>query len=57
MKIWCFVRSSALAWENLTQQVYEVSKIIETCSSIATYFHQSGPRTKKIKNNCRKGKY
>ncbi|KAF0716055.1 Uncharacterized protein FWK35_00033028 [Aphis craccivora] len=49
MKIWCSVHRSALAWEKLTQQVSEVSKIIETCSSIATYFHQSGVRTKELK--------
>lgn len=49
MKIWCAVHRSALAWENLTKQVSEVSKIIETCSSISTYFHQSGVRTKELK--------
>lgn len=49
MKIWCAVHCSALAWEKLTQQVSEVSKIIETCSSISTYFHQSGVKTKELK--------
>lgn len=49
MKIWCAVHRSALAWEKLTQQVSEVSKIIETCSSISTYFHQSGVRMKELK--------
>jgi len=45
MKIWCAVHRSTMAWEKLTQQVFKVSKIIETCSSISTYFHQSGVRT------------
>jgi len=45
MKIWCAVHRSALAWEKLTQHVSEVSKIIETCSSIFIGFHQSDVRT------------
>lgn len=49
LKIWCAVHRSALAWEKLNHQVSEVSKIIETCSSISTYFHQSGVRTKELK--------
>lgn len=49
MKIWCSVHRSALAWEKLTQNVPEVSKIILCCSSISSYFHQSGVRTKELK--------
>lgn len=49
IKIWCAVHRSALAWEELTAHVIEVRKIIETCTSIATYFHQSGLRSKELK--------
>jgi len=49
MKIWCSVHRSALAWEKLTKNVPEVSKIILSCSSISSYFHQSGVRTKELK--------
>ena len=49
MKVWCAVHRSALAWEELTANVVEVKKIIESCASIATYFHQSGLRTKELK--------
>ncbi|KAF0756116.1 Uncharacterized protein FWK35_00004771 [Aphis craccivora] len=46
MKIWCSVHRFALAWEKLAQNVPEVSKIISSCSSISSYSHQSGVRTK-----------
>jgi len=49
MKIWCSVYRSALAWEKLTKNVPEVSTIILSCSSISSYFHQSGIRTKALK--------
>lgn len=58
IKVWCAVHRTALAWEKLTANVVEVKKIIETCVSISSYFHQSGLRTKKLKqiageNNCK----
>lgn len=46
MKVWCAVHRSALAWKELTANVVEVKKNIESCVLIATYFHQSGLRTK-----------
>ncbi|KAL4104035.1 hypothetical protein QTP88_019348 [Uroleucon formosanum] len=46
MKVWCAVHRSALAWKELTANVVEVKKNIESCVSIATYFHQPGLRTK-----------
>lgn len=49
MKIWCSVHRFALAWEKLAQNVPEVSKIISSCSSISSYSHQSGVRTKELK--------
>lgn len=52
IKVWCAVHRSALAWEELTANVVEVKKNIESCTSIATYFHQSGLRTKELKKNA-----
>ncbi|KAL4126401.1 hypothetical protein QTP88_010623 [Uroleucon formosanum] len=49
MKIWCSVHRSALAWGQLTKNVLEVSKIILSCSSISSYFHQLGVRIKELK--------
>lgn len=49
IKIWCSVHRSALVWEKLTSQVSEISKLIEMCASITSYFHQSGLRTKELK--------
>lgn len=48
IKIWCAVHRSALAWENMTSNVIEIKKIIELCSSISTYFHRSGLRSKEL---------
>lgn len=58
IKVWCAVHRTALAWEKLTANVVELKKIIETCVSISSYFHQSGLRTKELKqiadkNNCK----
>lgn len=58
IKVWCAVHRTALAWEKLTANVVEVKKNIETCVSISSYFHQSGLRTKELKqiaeeNNCK----
>lgn len=58
IKIWCAVHRNALAWEKLTANVVEVKKNIEACVSISSYFHQSGLRTKELKQivseeNCK----
>lgn len=58
IKVWCAVHRAALAWEKLTANVVEVKKNIGTCVSISSYFHQSGLRTKELKqiaeeNNCK----
>lgn len=49
LKMWCAVHRSALAWETLTTNVIELKKCIQLCSSISTYFHQSGIRTRELK--------
>lgn len=54
LKMWCAVHRSALAWESLTTNVIELSNIICLCSSISSYFHQSGIRTKELKNVAEK---
>jgi len=48
MKIWCSVHRSGLAWEKLTKNVPEVSTFISSCSSVSSYFHHSGIRTKEL---------
>lgn len=48
IKVWCAVHRSALAWEKMTSTVIEVKKMIELCSSISTFFHRSGLRTKEL---------
>jgi len=49
IKIWCAVHRSALVWEKLTSEVDELNKLIQICSSISSYFHQSGLRTNELK--------
>ncbi|KAL4132390.1 hypothetical protein QTP88_009544 [Uroleucon formosanum] len=56
--VWYAVHRAALAWKKLTANVVEVKKNIGTCVSISSYFHQSGLRTKELKqiaeeNNCK----
>lgn len=50
LKMWCAVHRSALAWGQLTSNVIEVHKLIVTCSAISSHFHQSGLRTKELKD-------
>lgn len=50
LKMWCAVHRSALAWGQLTSNVIEVHKLIVACSAISSYFHQSGLRTKELKD-------
>jgi len=57
IKVWCAVHRTALAWEKLTANVVEVRKIIETCVSILSYFHQSGLRTKELKQIADENNY
>lgn len=47
--IWCAVHRSALAWEKLTVEISELNKLIQMCSSISSYFHQSGLSTNELK--------
>lgn len=47
--MWCAVHRSALAWETLTTNVIELKKCLQLCSSISTSFHQSGIRTRELK--------
>ncbi|XP_025423121.1 LOW QUALITY PROTEIN: zinc finger protein 862-like, partial [Sipha flava] len=50
LKMWCAVHRSALAWGQLTSNVIEVHKLIVACSGMSSYFHQSGLRTKELKD-------
>lgn len=53
IKIWCVVHRSALAWNGLTKEKFKISEVeslISTCVSIVGYFHQSGLRTKELKD-------
>jgi len=52
LKVWCAVHRSALAWESLTANVIKIKKLIDSCSSISTYFHRSGLRTKELQQTA-----
>ena len=48
IKIWCAVHRSQLAWKSVTNSIQEVSHLIQQLSSILTFFHASGIRTREL---------
>ncbi|CAB4039605.1 E3 SUMO- ligase KIAA1586-like isoform X4 [Paramuricea clavata] len=48
IKIWCAAHRSQLAWKSVTNSIQEVSHLIQQLSSISTFFHASGIRTREL---------
>ena len=48
IKIWCAAHHSQLASKSVTNSIKEVSHLIQQLSSISTFFHVSGIRTREL---------
>ena len=48
IKIWCAAHHSQLAWKSDANSIKEVSHLIQQLSSISTFFHASGIRTREL---------
>ena len=48
IKIGCAAHRSQLAWKSFTNSIKEVSHLIQQLSSISTFFHASGIRTREL---------
>ena len=50
LKIWCSVHRSALAWKSVCSSVVEVQSLLLDMTGLASYFRQSGIRTRKLRD-------
>ena len=51
-KFWCAVHRSNLAWASVTSSVSDVKLVLPQLAPVGAFFHRSGIRTRKLRQNC-----